>query len=116
MKRSIWILYSCILLFSAVVPVHAQTQLVPVLVSSVETTGTITSIDKDNRLLQIKSYLKNNLASYQLLEIYVRDKAHITKGEESLSFSDLKVNDKVSVQYFTDIEGRSNATSIALNK
>jgi hypothetical protein len=99
---------------SGIFSIYAQDT--PAAVPSLETTGTITSIDKDNRLLQIKSYVKQNISTYKMLEIYVKDKAEIMKDGKSISFSDLSIDDKVSVEYFTDPEGRPNAVGIALNE
>lgn len=77
-----------------------------------ELSGEVTSVDLKNSAIAIKQLKDKESLTYETTTIYVNDSTYTEKDYEAITLAELKVSDKVTVEYTTDETGNNIATTI----
>jgi hypothetical protein len=93
------------------VPVFAQEKS-ELQVTSVS--GEVVSVDLVKSEVVVKQLKDVITSTYENTTFKVAPETKLTKGDATLKFSDLKVGDKVTLKYITDILGKQEVESISV--
>jgi len=98
-------------LVGVAVPVFAQEKTEPQVIS---VSGEVVSVDLVKSEVVVKQLKDVVTSTYTNTTFSIAPETKITKGDATLKLSDLKVADKVTVKYTTDVLGKQKVESIAV--
>lgn len=93
------------------IPIYSQQQAEQQQIAD-SVSAEIVSVDSEKSTLVIKTVKDAVAKAYENQTISVSSEVKILKGDAVLKLSDLKVGDKVNVQYISDASGKQKVESI----
>lgn len=114
--RNLLVLALTIAVIASFIPAYAQEKGITeqVMVTTEKISGSVVSVDVEKAVVVVKQLKDEANSVYEDLSIQVLPFASISKGETIINLSDLKAEDKVTVECSKDTEGNLKAVAISV--